>query len=126
MYRATGHRKTATAQVIMTPGEGNISINKKSIGEYYQNPIFHKPIYAPLQLVGKEKAYDITVKVAGSGPSGQAQAIRHAIARALIEADPELKPQIKAKGFLTRDARKKERSKAGLRGARKDRQYRKR
>ena len=126
MFRATGHRKTATAQVIMTPGEGKIMINRKDIASYYQNTVFHKPIYAPLELVGKKSAYDITIKVSGSGPSGQAQAIRHAISRALIIADPDLKPQIKAEGFLTRDARKKERSKAGLRGARKDRQYRKR
>jgi small subunit ribosomal protein S9 len=126
MYRATGRRKTAVAQVIMTHGDGEIIINNKPLNDYYPNSTYHRPIFEPLAVVDQLRKYNIKVKVAGSGKSAQAGAIRHAIARALVVADADLKTQLKSHGLMTRDARKKERCKAGLRGARKDRQYRKR
>jgi small subunit ribosomal protein S9 len=126
MYRATGRRKTAVAQVIMDIGDGKIVINEKPLNEYYQNTSFHRTIFEPLAVVDKLRSYDINVKVTGSGISSQAQAIRHGIARALVKVDGDLKPKLREHGLITRDDRKKERAKAGLRGARKDRQYRKR
>ena len=126
MYRATGRRKTAVAQVMMDHGDGKIEINGKPLNEYYPNSGFHRTIFEPLAVVDKLRSYDIKVKVLGSGKSSQAQAIRHGIARALVEVDGDLKSKLREHGLMTRDDRKKERVKAGLRGARKDRQYRKR
>ncbi len=126
MYRATGYRKTAVAQITLTPGEGKVVINEKPINEFFTSDMFYRPIFQPLELVNMKTKFDVTVKVAGSGYNSQAEAMRNGIAKALLEFDPELRPPLKKAGFLSRDARKKERMKAGMRGARKARQYRKR
>ncbi|NLI40910.1 MAG: 30S ribosomal protein S9 [Caldisericales bacterium] len=126
MYRATGYRKTAIASVIMKPGEGKIEINGREFEHYFQTESHRKTVLAPLEATGKAGKMDITVKVMGSGVNSQAEAVRHGIARALLEVDAEFRPSLKKPGFLRRDARKKERRKYGMRGARKARQYRKR
>jgi small subunit ribosomal protein S9 len=126
VYRATGYRKTAIASVIMKPGDGNIAINGKTFVEYFQEESHRKTVLSPLTILNLAGKMDITVKVMGSGINSQSEAVRHAIAKALLEVDPDNRPSLKKPGFLTRDARKKERRKAGMRGARKARQYRKR
>ena len=113
-YRGTGKRKTSVARVILRPGDGATWFNGRTIA------------LAPLQVAGVEGTYDIRVRVHGGGPSGQAGAVRHGIARALVEADPELRVPLKRAGFLTRDARIVERKKAGLHKARKAPQFSKR
>jgi small subunit ribosomal protein S9 len=126
MYKATGYRKTAVAQITLTPGEGKITVNEKPLLEFFTSEMFVRPIYQPLELVNMKTKFDVNVKVNGSGYNSQAEAMRNGIAKALLEFDPELRPPLKKAGFLSRDARKKERMKAGMRGARKARQYRKR
>jgi len=126
MIQATGYRKTAIAQVRITPGEGKITINEKTLDQYFTEESFRTVIFQPLKVTKMDTKLDIIVKVMGSGNNSQAEAIRHGIARALIKYDPELRSDVKKEGFLTRDARKKERRKYGFRGARKARQYRKR
>lgn len=123
---STGYRKTCVARVTMKAGDGNVVINNKKFEEYFPSKLHQIKIFEPLRAVNKEKQFNLTVQVFGGGLSGQADAICHAVAKALSDLDSALRPALKEKGFLTRDSRIKERVKAGLRGARKDRQYRKR
>ncbi len=127
-FWGTGRRKHAVARVRLIPeGEGNIIINKKTIDEYYGGlEIVKSVVRQPLELTGTLGAYDVYVNVRGGGYSGQAGAIRHGIARALVLAQPETKADIKAAGFLTRDPRMKERKKYGLKKARRAPQFSKR
>jgi small subunit ribosomal protein S9 len=125
-YQGTGKRKTSVARVILRPGDGTTWINGRTLEEYFPRPTHRTIVMAPLKLAGAEGRYDLRVRVAGGGPSGQAGAVRHGIARALVEADPELRIPLKREGFLTRDARKVERKKAGLHKARKAPQFSKR
>ncbi len=125
-YYATGKRKTAVARVILRPGKGKFMINGRTIDEFFGGDTAKVVPYDALDLVEARDKYDVTVNVRGGGPRGQASAIRHGIARALLLADPERRAALKKAGFLTRDARKKERKKYGQPGARKRFQYSKR
>jgi small subunit ribosomal protein S9 len=125
-YMGTGKRKTSVARVILRPGDGATWFNGKTLEEYFPRQTHRTLILAPLQIAGAEGTYDIRVRVHGGGPSGQAGAVRHGIARALVEADPELRIALKRAGFLTRVARIVERKKAGLHKARKAPQFSKR
>lgn len=126
-FIATGRRKQSIARVRLVPnGSGLIVVNKKSLEEYFGLGTLQLIVNQPLELTESAGKYDITVNVHGGGLSGQAGAIRQAIARALVKADEQLKDQIKKAGFLTRDARAKERKKPGLKKARKAPQYSKR
>jgi len=125
-YLGTGKRKTSVARVILRPGAGATWVNGKSIEEYFPR-LFHRALaVAPLKAAGLDGQYDLRVRVHGGGPSGQAGAVRHGIARALVEVNPELRVPLKRLGFLTRDARQVERKKAGLHKARKAPQFSKR
>jgi small subunit ribosomal protein S9 len=125
-YQGTGKRKTSIARVILRPGDGGTWINGRTIDDYFPRASHRTMVLAPLKVAGADGSYDLRVRVEGGGPSGQAGAIRHGIARALVEADPELRKVLKREGFLTRDARKVERKKAGLHKARKAPQFSKR
>ncbi|HMB18020.1 MAG TPA: 30S ribosomal protein S9 [Gaiellaceae bacterium] len=125
-YQGTGKRKTSIARVILRPGDGGTWINGRTIDDYFPRASHRTMVLAPLKVAGAEGSYDLRVRVEGGGPSGQAGAIRHGIARALVDADPELRKVLKREGFLTRDARKVERKKAGLHKARKAPQFSKR
>jgi small subunit ribosomal protein S9 len=125
-YRGTGKRKTSIARVILRPGDGTTWINGRTVEEYFPRATHRAALMAPLKVAGAEGTYDLRVRVEGGGPTGQAEAIRHGIARALVEADPELRVPLKREGFLTRDARIVERKKAGLHKARKAPQFSKR
>ena len=125
-YRGTGKRKTSIARVILRPGDGTTWINGRTVEEYFPRATHRAALMAPLKIAGAEGTYDLRVRVEGGGPTGQAEAIRHGIARALVEADPELRVPLKREGFLTRDARIVERKKAGLHKARKAPQFSKR
>ncbi len=125
-YLGTGKRKTSVARVILRPGDGKTWINGRSLEEYFARPLHRKMVVAPLETAGANGSYDLRVRVHGGGVSGQAGAIRHGIARALVEVDPELRVPLKRQGFLTRDARQVERKKAGLHKARKAPQFSKR
>jgi small subunit ribosomal protein S9 len=125
-YRGTGKRKTSVARVILRPGDGKTWINGRTIEDYFPRPTHRQTALSPIVLAGVEGRYDLRVRVRGGGSSGQAGALRHGIARALIEADPELRVPLKRAGFLTRDARIVERKKAGLHKARKAPQFSKR
>jgi small subunit ribosomal protein S9 len=125
-YSGTGKRKTSVARVILRPGNGVTWFNGKSIDEYFPRAAHRTIALAPLKTAEAEGTYDIRVRVHGGGPSGQAGAVRHGIARALVEADPNLRVALKRAGFLTRDARQVERKKAGLHKARKAPQFSKR
>jgi small subunit ribosomal protein S9 len=125
-YLGTGKRKTSVARVILRPGDGSTWFNGRTIEEYFPRATHRATILAPLKVAGLEDRYDLRVRVHGGGPSGQAGAVRHGIARALVEADPELRVPLKRQGFLTRDARIVERKKAGLHKARKAPQFSKR
>lgn len=125
-YRGTGKRKTSIARVILRPGDGATWINGRTIEEYFPRATHRTALMAPLKVAGAEGTYDLRVRVEGGGPTGQAEAIRHGIARALVEADPEIRVALKREGFLTRDARIVERKKAGLHKARKAPQFSKR
>src|SRR5262249_40161572 len=118
-YQGTGKRKTSVARVILRPGDGTTWINGRTLEEYFPRPTHRTTATSPLKRAGAEGRYDLRVRGSGGGPSGQAGAVRHGIARALVEADPELRVPLKREGFLTRDARKVERKKAGLHKARK-------
>ena len=122
----TGRRKTATARVYLKPGNGKIQINSRSIDSYIQSDIQKMVIRHPLVLTGMQDKVDATVRVRGGGPTGQAGAVRHGISRALLQLDPDLRPKLKAAGFLTRDPREVERKKYGQPGARKRFQFSKR
>jgi small subunit ribosomal protein S9 len=125
-YRATGKRKSAIARVIMTPGTGQISCNGRPIEEFFGRKVLVTQARTPLVVTGSEGRFDVVALLHGGGVSGQAGALRHGIAKALTVVDESLRPDLKREGFLTRDARIKERKKAGLKGARKRPQFSKR
>jgi small subunit ribosomal protein S9 len=125
-YLGTGKRKTSVARVILRPGDGKTWINGKTIEVYFPRLVHRKVIMAPLETTELTGQYDLRVRVHGGGPSGQAGAVRHGIARALVEVNPEFRTLLKRQGFLTRDARQVERKKAGLHKARKAPQFSKR
>ena len=122
----TGRRKEAVARVRLVPGSGNFDVNGRSLEEYFPTRVHRMVAVSPLRLLEREKDFDVIATIKGGGISGQAGAIRLGIARALIQLDPELRAQLKAEGYLTRDAREKERRKYGLKKARKAPQYSKR
>jgi small subunit ribosomal protein S9 len=125
-YLATGKRKTSIARVTLLPGSGKVEINKRTLEEFFPRPLHQTTALQPLTITGYEGSVDVRIRVHGGGISGQAGAVRHGIARALTEVDPELRGELKRRGFLTRDARAKERKKAGLKKARKRPQFSKR
>ncbi len=125
-YTATGKRKTAVARVILKPGTGNITVNGRELNEYFPRPTLQMTARESLVKVGNEDKVDVVARVHGGGVAAQAGAVRHGIARALIEAESGLRGELKRAGFLTRDARVKERKKAGLKKARKRPQFSKR
>jgi small subunit ribosomal protein S9 len=125
-YTATGKRKTAVARVILKPGDGTYTINGKPLEAFFPRPTLQRTIRQPLETVGYETRMDVVASMHGGGVSAQAGALRHGISRALIEAAPDLRSELKRRGFLTRDARVKERKKAGLKKARKRPQFSKR
>ena len=125
-YQAVGRRKKAIARVRLIPGEGKIVINGRDIDNYFGLETLKMTVRQPLALTSLEGRYDVLVNVYGGGLSGQAGAIRHGISRALIKADPELRPAVKKAGFLTRDPRMKERKKYVLKAARRAPQFSKR
>jgi len=125
-YRGTGRRKCSVARVMIKPGSGQVKINDRTIEDFFPIEIVRQEAISPLALTQLVDRIDVRVNVAGGGVSGQAGAIRHGIARALIEYDAGLRPQLKAKGFLTRDARIVERKKPGLKKARRAPQFSKR
>lgn len=124
--RGTGRRKEAVARVRLVPGTGNFDINGRSLEEYFPSRAQRVLVTAPLREVEKEKDFDVIASIQGGGIAGQAGALRHGIARALLQIDETLRGSLKKQGFLTRDAREKERRKAGLKKARKAPQYSKR
>ncbi len=125
-YYGTGRRKTAAARVYLRPGNGQITVNRKTFAEYFPNETLQMIIRQPLQLTESANKFDILVNVSGGGPAGQAGAVRHGITRALMEFNGELRPALKHAGFVTRDPRQKERKKYGQKGARKRFQFSKR
>lgn len=125
-WNATGKRKTAVARVHLVPGTGAITVNKRTLEDYFPREVLRTALRKPLVLTQTDNTYDIKVTVRGGGLSGQADAVRHGIARALVSVDEKLRPTLKKAGLLTRDARKKERKKYGQPGARKRFQYSKR
>ena len=125
-YQAVGRRKKAIARVRLIPGDGKIVINGRDIDNYFGLETLKMTVRQPLALTSLEGRYDVLVNVCGGGLSGQAGAIRHGISRALIKADPELRPAVKKAGFLTRDPRMKERKKYGLKAAGRAPQFSKR
>ena len=126
-YEGTGRRKTSTARVrLHSGGTGTITVNDKPVDEYFGRQTDAQTVAAPLKLAGADTRFDVTVKVSGGGDTGQADAVAMGVARALLEVDAELKPMLRKAGYLTRDARAKERKKPGLKRARKAPQYTKR
>ncbi len=125
-YYGTGRRKTATARVFMRQGSGDIVVNSRPLDNFFASEVLKMVIKQPLQLTETSDSFDIKVTVKGGGSSGQAGAIRHGITRALVDYNEELRPRLKAGGFLTRDPRKKERKKYGQKGARARYQFSKR
>lgn len=122
----TGRRKEAVARVRLRPGAGEFQLNGRTLEDYFPTRAHRMVVTSPLRLVGREKEFDVLARIEGGGISGQAGALRLGIARALIELDPELRPVMKKEGYLTRDAREKERRKYGLKKARKAPQFSKR
>ena len=125
-YIGTGRRKSSVARVFMTPGTGTITVNGKTLDEYLPLETLRMVVRSPLELTETLNAFDVTINVNGGGYTGQSGAMRHGIARALIEASIDYRPALKAAGFLTRDSRAKERKKYGLKGARRAPQFSKR
>ena len=125
-FYGTGRRKNAVATGWLTPGTGNFAVNKRDLGEYFGKKTLEMIVRQPLELTSTLDKYDVTATVMGGGSTGQAGAVRHGIARALVQADPELRPALKKAGFMTRDPRMKERRKYGLKKARKASQFSKR
>ncbi len=125
-FYGTGRRKSAVARVYMKPGKGNITVNKRELDEYFGLETLKTIVRQPLVATETEKKYDINVNVKGGGTTGQAGAIRHGIARALLKIDADFRPALKSAGFLTRDPRMKERKKPGLKAARRAPQFSKR
>ena len=126
IHYATGRRKTSSARVYLSKGKGNITVNSKPLNEYFGRQVAQMLVMQPLKLTELDEKVNIKVMVKGGGSFGQAGAIRHGISRALIEYDEELRPQLKKAGLLTRDPRKVERKKPGLKKARKSSQFSKR
>ena len=125
-YYGTGRRKSSVARVFITPGTGNMTINGRSIDDYFGLETLKVIVNQPIVLTGTQGQYDYKITVKGGGTTGQAGAIRHGISRALIEADPDFRPVLKKAGYLTRDPRMKERKKYGLKGARRAPEFSKR
>ena len=125
-YRATGKRKTAIARVILRPGTGTYLVNGRTLEEHFPRVTLQRNVRQPLETVGYEDRMDVVARLHGGGISAQAGALRHGISRALLEADPNLRGELKRRGFLTRESRAKERKKAGLKKARKKPQFSKR
>jgi small subunit ribosomal protein S9 len=125
-YNATGKRKRAIARVILKPGEGSYSVNGRHLDEYFPRVRLQRLARQPLEAAGYHTRMDVVARIHGGGVAAQATALRHGIARALVEADPALRGELKRRGYLTRDPRVKERKKAGLKKARKRPQFSKR
>ena len=125
-YNGTGRRKQSVARVFMTPGTGNITVNGKTLEEYLPQATLRMMVNSPLVVTETQGQFDIKINVIGGGYAGQAGAMRHGIARALLEASEDYRAVLKKAGFLTRDSRMKERKKYGLKGARRAPQYSKR
>jgi small subunit ribosomal protein S9 len=125
-YRATGKRKTAIARVILRPGSGAYMVNGRTLEQHFPRATLQRNIRQPLETVGYQDRMDVVARLHGGGISAQAGALRHGVSRALLEADPNLRGELKKRGFLTRDSRAKERKKAGLKKARKRPQFSKR
>ena len=125
-YYGTGRRKSSVARVYVMPGTGNITINKRDIDDYFGLETLKVIVRQPLETIGATDKFDIKISVHGGGFTGQAGAIRHGIARALVQADADNRPALKKAGFLTRDSRMKERKKYGLKAARRAPQFSKR
>jgi small subunit ribosomal protein S9 len=126
LYRGTGRRKTAVARVRLLPGDGKITVNGRDYREYFPRAAYQTSVSAPLRLLESAGRYDVVAQIEGSGPTGQADALRHGIARALAEESAAARSELKAAGMLTRDARAVERKKYGLKKARKRPQFSKR
>jgi small subunit ribosomal protein S9 len=126
VYSATGKRKTSVARVRLMPGTGIITVNGKDAREYFNRQTLMLTVRSPLVETGTDARYDVIAQIHGGGKSGQAGALKHGLARALVEADPSLRTEVKRAGHLSRDARMVERKKAGLRKARKRPQFSKR
>ncbi|HZB81541.1 MAG TPA: 30S ribosomal protein S9 [Rubrobacteraceae bacterium] len=126
LYRGTGRRKTAIARVRLVPGDGKITINGRDYTEYFPRSIYQERVVAPFRILEAGNRYDVVVQVEGGGLTGQADAVRHGIARALAEESHEARAELKGAGLLTRDARAVERKKYGLKKARKRPQFSKR
>jgi small subunit ribosomal protein S9 len=124
--RGTGRRKEAVVRVRLTPGTGQVVLNGRTLEEYFPARSHRIMVTSPFRVIGREKEFDVIARLDGGGVSGQAGALRHGIARALVEFDPSLRPMLKKEGLLTRDPREKERRKYGLKKARKAPQYSKR
>jgi small subunit ribosomal protein S9 len=125
-YRATGKRKTAIARVTLRPGTGTYLINGRALEVHFPRATLQRNIRQPLETVGYQERMDVVARLHGGGISSQAGALRHGVSKALLEADPNLRGELKRRGFLTRDSRVKERKKAGLKKARKRPQFSKR
>ena len=117
LYRGTGRRKTARARVRLLPGDGRITVNGRDLDEYFTRPAYRTAVRSPLELLGQANRYDVIAKIEGGGPTGQADALRHGIARALAEESQQARGELKSAGLLTRDARAVERKKFGLKKA---------
>jgi len=126
LVQSTGRRKRAVARVNLRNGTGIITVNKRPVADYFPSETHRMILTEPLRITDTVEAYDVDCRIDGGGISGQAGALRHAIARALVEVAPERRPELKKAGFLTRDDRKKESKKYGLKKARKAPQYSKR
>ena len=126
LYTGTGRRKTAVARVRLLPGEGKITVNGRDYTEYFPRVAYQTVVRSPLEVLESSGRYDVVAKVQGGGPTGQADAVRHGIARALSEESPEARGELKEAGLLTRDPRAVERKKYGLKKARKRPQFSKR
>ncbi len=126
LARGTGRRKEAVVRVRLLEGTGQFKLNGRPLEDYFPNPAHRRLVAEPLRVTNTLERYDILANLAGGGVSGQAGALRHGIARALVDLDPELRVELKKRGFLTRDAREVERKKYGLKKARKAPQYSKR
>lgn len=125
-YLGTGRRKCSIARVVLSPGNGKFTINKRTVEDYFGYETLRMMVKSPLVLTDSVSKYDVTVNVKGGGYTGQAGAIRHGISRALVKSEPELRLMLKQAGFLTRDSRMKERKKYGLKAARRAPQFSKR
>ena len=125
-FYGTGRRKTSVARVFLRPGKGEVTVNRRPLEDYFPLDAHQTEVLRPLRLVEQDGKFNLLVTVRGGGLTGQAQAIRHGVARALLEVDPEFRPALKEQGLLTRDSRMKERKKYGQRGARARFQFSKR